>query len=116
MHDFANILFAGPCNRSCPFCIGHLVPPAASVDNLGTYPPRGIDQFIEVVNRERIEQIVLTGTTTDPQLYRHEARLLTMLRERLHAQARLSVHTNGVRALRNPRGREDPGQGLVRGQ
>jgi len=100
MYDFANILFAGPCNRACPFCIGKLVPPEASADNLGAYPPPGIEAFIEVVNRERITQIVLTGTTTDPQLYRHESRLVNMLRERLHPQARLSVHTNGVLALK----------------
>ena len=100
MFDFANILFAGPCNRACPFCIGKQVAPETDVDNLDLYPPRGIERFIEVVNRERIPQIVLTGTTTDPQLYRHESRLLAFLRERLHPAARLSVHTNGVLALR----------------
>ena len=99
MYDFANILFAGPCNRFCPFCIGKLVPAEASVDNLDLYPPRGTFDFIEVVNREGIREIVFTGTTTDPQLYRHEARLLTLLRERMHPGARFSVHTNGVRAL-----------------
>lgn len=98
MYDFANILFAGPCNRFCPFCIGKLVPGEASVDNLDTYPPRGIEDFIEVVNRERIREIVFTGTTTDPQLYRHEVPLLALLRERLHPGARFSVHTNGVLA------------------
>lgn len=100
MHDFANILFAGPCNRFCPFCIGKLVPGEASIDNLDTYPPRGLEDFIEVVNRERIREIVFTGTTTDPQLYRHEVPLLTLLRERLHPAARFSVHTNGVLALK----------------
>jgi pyruvate-formate lyase-activating enzyme len=99
MYDFANILFAGPCNRSCPFCIGKLVPAEASVDNLDLYPPRGIAELIEVVNREAIREIVFTGTTTDPQLYRHEGRLLTLLRERTHPGTRFSVHTNGVRAL-----------------
>lgn len=100
MFDFANILFAGPCNRDCPFCIGRLVPPRANVDNRDVYPPRGIERFIETVNRERVPEVVFTGTTTDPQLYRHEARLLELLRARLHGGTRFSVHTNGVRALR----------------
>ena len=100
MYDFANILFAGPCNRFCPWCVGKLLPTQVNVDSLDVYPPRGIERFIEVVNREAVERIVFTGTVTDPQLYRHEARLLGMLRERLHPAARFSLHTNGVLALR----------------
>lgn len=100
MLDFANILFAGPCNRACPFCIGKLVPDSVNVGNLDLFPPRGLDRFVEVVNRERVREIVFTGTTTDPQLYRHERRLLDLLRRRLHRGARFSVHTNGVMALR----------------
>jgi molybdenum cofactor biosynthesis enzyme MoaA len=100
MFDFANILFAGPCNRSCPWCIGKQLPASVNESNLDDYPLRGIERFVEVVNRERIEQVVLTGTVTDPQLYRHEGRLLDLLRRRLHGRARLSVHTNGVVALK----------------
>ena len=100
MYDFANILFAGPCNRACPWCIGKLLPAAVNADNLRAYPPPGIDAFIDAVNRERITQIVFTGTISDPQLYRHEAALLALLRRRLHRDARYSVHTNGVVALR----------------
>jgi molybdenum cofactor biosynthesis enzyme MoaA len=99
LRDFANILFAGPCNRACPFCIGQEMPEAVNVDNLDLFPPRGLERFIEAVNREGIREIVFTGTTTDPQLYRHQVRLLHLLRARLHARARFSVHTNGVRAL-----------------
>jgi hypothetical protein len=100
MYDFANLLFAGPSNRACPFCIGKLVPEQVNIPNLDVYPPRGIEKFIEFVNHELIKQIVFTGTTTDPQLYRYEARLLAMLRERLHGAARFSVHTNGALGLR----------------
>ena len=100
MYDFANVLFAGPCNRACPFCIGKRVPARANAANLDLFPPRGLDRFVEEVNRHRVREVVFTGTTSDPQLYRHERRLIDLLRERLHGQARLSVHTNGVRALR----------------
>jgi MoaA/NifB/PqqE/SkfB family radical SAM enzyme len=99
MYDFANILFAGPCNRACPWCIGRQLPDAVNVDNLQRYPPRGIEALLDAVNRARIREIVFTGTISDPQLYRHEARLLALLRERLHPRARFSVHTNGVLAL-----------------
>jgi MoaA/NifB/PqqE/SkfB family radical SAM enzyme len=100
MHDFANILFAGPCNRACPWCIGKLLPESVNVDNLDEFPPRNIERFVDLINTEGIRSVVFTGTVTDPQLYRHEGRLIEWLRQRLHAGARLSVHTNGVLALR----------------
>lgn len=99
MYDFANVLFAGPCNRACPWCIGKLLPARVNEGNLDTFPPRGLDAFVAAVNEHRVREIVFTGTTTDPQLYRHEAALLALLRERLHADARFSVHTNGVLAV-----------------
>jgi molybdenum cofactor biosynthesis enzyme MoaA len=99
VYDFANLLFAGPCNRSCPWCIGKSVPERANVANLDRWPLGGIEEFVALIDRERIRQVVLTGTTSDPQLYRHEARLLAWLRARLHPETAISVHTNGVLAL-----------------
>lgn len=95
-YDFANVLFAGPCNRSCPWCIGKALPAAVNVDNLDVFPPAGIEALIATVNEHQIPDVVLTGTISDPQLYRHEAALVRLLRERLHPRARLSLHTNGV--------------------
>jgi MoaA/NifB/PqqE/SkfB family radical SAM enzyme len=43
---------------------------------------------------------VFTGTTTDPQLYRHEARLLDLLRSQLPADTQYALHTNGRLALK----------------
>lgn len=97
---FANVLFAGPCNRSCPWCIGEQLPEHVNVDNLDVFPPRGLDAFVDEVNAHRVREVVFTGTVSDPQLYRHERVLLDLLRARLHADARFSVHTNGVVALR----------------
>ncbi|MBK7585664.1 MAG: radical SAM protein [Myxococcales bacterium] len=99
MFDFANVLFAGPCNRACPFCIGNQLPASVNEPNLTVFPPRGLDAFVRAVNQHVVPEIVFTGTTSDPQLYRFEAELLALLRERLHPGARFSVHTNGVRVL-----------------
>ncbi len=99
-YDFANILFAGPCNLHCPFCIGRQIDPALSRNNLDEFPPRNLEVFVGLVMKYGITEIVFTGTTTDPQLYRHEARLLSWLRGRLPAQTRYSLHTNGLLALR----------------
>jgi len=98
--DFANILFAGPCNRFCPFCIGRRLPDRVNINNLDRFPPRNLDRFIGEVNRLDIRQIVFTGTVTDPQLYRHEAKLLHLLRSRVTTGAQVSLHTNGVLALK----------------
>ena len=98
--DFANVLFAGPCNRACYYCIGRQLPDRVNAPNLRAFPPGGLDAFIEACNRLRVRQIVFTGTTSDPQMYAHEAELLGLLRERLDPGAQFSVHTNGVLALR----------------
>lgn len=97
-YDFANILLAGPCNQRCPYCIGHQIDPALNQDNLDVYPPQNLDAFLALVRQHRIQQIVLTGTNTDPQLYRYEARLVKRIRRDL-PDARIALHTNGQLAL-----------------
>ncbi len=99
-YDFANVLFAGPCNRSCPWCIGKQLPAYVNENNLDVFPPRGLDAWAACVDAHAIREVVFTGTVSDPQLYRHEKRLLEHLRARLHADTRFSVHTNGVVALK----------------
>ena len=97
-YDLANILFAGPCNQRCPYCIGQQLDPALNRDNLDEFPLRNLGAFVALLRRHRVPQIVLTGTTTDPQLYRYEARLLRWLRARVPG-AQISLHTNGQLAL-----------------
>ena len=46
-YDFANLLFAGPCNARCPFCIGRQIDPRLSVNNLREFPPRNLDRFVD---------------------------------------------------------------------
>jgi MoaA/NifB/PqqE/SkfB family radical SAM enzyme len=75
------------------------MPDRVNQTNLDQFPPNNIDGFIAEINRLGIRQVVFTGTTTDPQLYRHEARLLELLRSRVQTGAQYSVHTNGVLAL-----------------
>ena len=98
--DFANILFAGPCNARCPFCIGQQIDPRLSVNNLTEFPPRNLDPFIDLIIQHGIRQVVFTGTTTDPQLYRHEARLLDLLHSRLPSETQYALHTNARLALK----------------
>ena len=96
--DFANILFGGPCNQRCPYCIGRQLPPPLTRNNLGEYPPANLSYFAELLREYHVGQLVLTGTNTDPQLYEHEERLVHWLRERLPG-IQLSLHTNGQLAL-----------------
>ncbi len=99
-YDFANILFAGPCNLRCPYCIGKKIDPALNQNNLNDFPLQNIDQFVYLLQQNQITEVAFTGTTTDPQLYRHELRLLAWLREQLPPSTQFSLHTNGVLALR----------------
>ena len=97
--DFANILFGGPCNRACPFCIGKQLAASLRQNNLRLYPLRNQEVFVQELRRRQIGQVVFTGTNTDPQLYRHELRLLEELRQRL-PETRFCLHSNGALALR----------------
>jgi MoaA/NifB/PqqE/SkfB family radical SAM enzyme len=103
MFDFANILFSGgasrACNARCPYCIGRQIDPHLNTHNLDQYPPRNLDQFIALIDRHAIPQVVFSGTNTDPQLYRHEARLINILRSALPG-VQLALHTNGRLALK----------------
>ncbi|MFH1399898.1 MAG: radical SAM protein [Nanoarchaeota archaeon] len=99
-HDYANILFTGPCNLRCYECIGEHPALRGLPSNHDSFPPKNIDALIERVNAERIPDLAFTGTDMDPQLYRHEERLIHYVRERITGQTKLSLHTNGQLALR----------------
>ena len=99
-YDFANILFSGRCNARCPYCIGKQIDPRLNQDNLSLYPPRNLDRFVALIREHAVRQVVMTGTNTDPQLYRHEGRLLDLLRHELPEGTAFSLHTNGRLALR----------------
>lgn len=97
-YDFANILFSGPCNQRCPFCIGQQLAPALNHPNLDEFPPHGTDSLISLIRKHGIKQITFTGIDTDPQLYWYEEELLNWLRAELPGM-QISLHTNGQLAM-----------------
>jgi molybdenum cofactor biosynthesis enzyme MoaA len=96
--DLANIFFAGPCNQHCPYCIGKQLPASLRRCNLAEFPLRNLEPFAAQLEQHSVQQVTLTGTNTDPQLYQYEAQLIRWLRIRLPG-VQLSLHTNGQRAL-----------------
>lgn len=100
MYDYANILFTGKsCNLQCYDCIGQRPELRGLPFNLDVFPPLNIDALIEQVNLG-IRDLAFTGTNVDPQLYKHELALIKYIRERLTFNSNLSLHTNGMLALR----------------
>jgi len=98
-YDFANVLFAGPCNRTCLFCIGKSVDNALNQNNLHLFPPKNWQQFCNTVHEFSIPELIFTGTTTDPHLYNYERQLIELSRTML-PNVKISVHTNGVLSLK----------------
>jgi MoaA/NifB/PqqE/SkfB family radical SAM enzyme len=94
--DFANLLLSGPCNRACPDCIGRSIGDLPS--NLGLFPLAGLGLFVRELAARGIREVSVTGTSTDPLLYRHTRELVGALRAGVPG-VRLSLHTNGVLAL-----------------
>jgi len=99
MFDFANILFSGPCNARCPFCIGQQIDPALNQNNLHEFPPKNLAAFMALIQAHTIRQIVMSGTNTDPQLYSYETELIRLIRDQTAPGTQLSLHTNGRQAL-----------------
>lgn len=99
-YDFANILFAGPCNLRCPYCIGRQIDPVLSENNLNRFPLKNLECFVAMLKKYNVTEVTFTGTTTDPQLYKHEAKLLAWLRTQLPPQTQYALHTNGQLAVR----------------
>ncbi len=97
-YDFWNILFSGKCNARCPYCIGWKLQEKYPW-NLDIFPPKNLENFIALVKKYAIEEIIFTGTDTDPLLYHYQKELLEILREQT-PNTRISVHTNWFLILR----------------
>jgi len=97
-YEFGNILFSGPCNQKCPFCIGQQLDSSLSPNNLKKWPLENIDQFVDKMKETKTKKLIMTGTITDPQLYKHEEKLVKHMREQLPG-IHISLHTNGLSAL-----------------
>ena len=97
-HWFSNIHFSGPCNRACKFCIGQWMPGQDSNNNLSVSPLTNIDLFLAELREREIKEINLTGTNTDPMLYRYTPDLIKYLREQ-HEGVVIGVRTNGALIL-----------------
>jgi hypothetical protein len=100
-HWFGNIHLSGPCNRSCYFCIGQHMMALDPLNTLDSWPLPGFDKFIETCKRRGVTEINLTGSNTDPLMYRHHDELCAALRWEW-PEGRIGIRTNGVLALKRP--------------
>lgn len=96
--DFANILFSWNCNAKCPYCIGHRLENDYP-GNLDSFPLENFDVFLHLVQKYKIPEIIFTGTTTDPLLYRHQEKLLDIFKQET-PRVRRAIHTNGFLILK----------------
>ena len=94
-HGFANIHFSGPCNRSCYFCIGQHMMALDPLNNLDQWPPKNLEAFVDECLARNISEVNLTGSNTDPLLYRHTRKLREYLSERIPNLV-FGVRTNGA--------------------
>lgn len=108
-HWFGNVHLSGPCNRSCYFCIGQHMMALDGLNTLGVWPLPGIEDFVEKCRARGVREVFVTGTNTDPLLYRHTAKLTSYLRE---YDFEVGVRTNAVANL-NRLGAYDKGSVTV---
>jgi sulfatase maturation enzyme AslB (radical SAM superfamily) len=70
---FANILLAGSCNLKCSFCFGNDNSIEARSWNVLKTPVNqliNIDKFLIKMKEEKLKSIVITGTNTEPTIYK----------------------------------------------
>ena len=100
-HWFGNIHLSGPCNRSCYFCIGQHMMALDTLNNLDRQDLDGLDSFLDACVARGVREINLTGSNTDPMLYKHVWRLRRALRSRI-SECVFGVRTNGVAVEAHP--------------
>lgn len=95
-HWFANIHLSGPCNRRCYFCIGQHMMALDSFNTLDTKAAdmNGMGEFLESCMLHNVKEVFLTGTNTDPALYRHHKELVEFLK--VNMEIPVGVRTNGT--------------------
>lgn len=100
-HWFGNIHLSGPCNRACYFCIGQHMMALDSLNNLDIFPLKSLDAFINECNMHGIREINITGSNTDPLLYKHLLKLKLYLLSKIPDLV-FGIRTNAVLALSKP--------------
>ena len=94
-HWFGNVHLSGPCNRSCYFCIGQHMMELDKENTLDKFPLPGLEDFIKECYKRKVQEINITGTNTDPTLYKHHETLTSWIRRRL-PEVKLGIRTNAV--------------------
>jgi hypothetical protein len=100
-HWFGNIHFSGPCNAQCYFCIGQHMMALDPLNNLDSWPLASLDEFARKCAERAISEVNLTGSNTDPILYRHTAELKGYLSARFPDLV-FGIRTNGLAVLSHP--------------
>jgi len=100
-HWFGNIHFSGPCNRACYFCIGQHMMALDALNNLDKWPLEGIDEFIVECQKHGVREINVTGSDTDPLLYKHMAKLKEYLKQHI-PDLIFGLRTNGALIVSKP--------------
>lgn len=100
-HWFGNIHLSGPCNRACYFCIGQHMMALDPLNTLDKWPLDGFGAFISECRAKGVKEVNVTGSNTDPMLYRHTIELTQELRDLIPGCV-IGIRTNGAATFTNP--------------
>ena len=100
-HWFGNIHLSGPCNRRCYFCIGQHMMALDQMNTLDRFPLPGLDEFIVRCASHKVKEVYLTGSNTEPMLYRHHAELVERLKGGIRS-VRVGIRSNGIMVPKLP--------------
>lgn len=99
LNKYGEILFLGPCNYKCYYCLQNEMDKLRQEkeNQLNTHYStwKNFDEFISCCQNEGIEKIYLSSTCTDPLLYTYLEDLVKKIKQ---LNFKVGIRTNGVLA------------------
>ena len=94
-YDYGEILFLGPCNNHCYYCLGNEMPKAKMVDNMSTpyNELNNLDLFLDMMKEHGSDTIYLSSVRTEPLLYKDIDNLCDYL---ISKGFKIGIRTNGL--------------------
>lgn len=100
MEKYGEILFLGPCNLHCYYCLSNEMAKLKKDNNnqLNTHFSqwKSFVQYLTVLKKEGVGKVYLSSVTTEPMLYRYLGELISFLQEQ---GLKVGIRTNGYLAI-----------------
>lgn len=92
--DYGEILFVGPCNFKCFYCLGHEMHESTKYNTLNTHFSEWInfESWLKILHDNNVTKLYLSATNSEPLLYQYVSELIDYLQDQ---GFNVGIRTNG---------------------